>query len=132
MSEAAERGTRLRRLPWSNDADRPSFVESGDSFLNRLADTLEGQMIETAQDDADKARDLVADPDATAEEMRKALGYLAGSLRDAALVATLRGERLNIDSAPAGESHPADEPLYGERARAVGQALRMMRPGRGQ
>ena len=39
--------TRLRRLPWRED-DRPAFVPPGDGLVNRLADALETELIETA------------------------------------------------------------------------------------
>ncbi|PGH49940.1 hypothetical protein [Streptomyces sp. Ru87] len=107
--------TQLRRLPWQED-DRPAFVSPGDGIVNRLADVLEDQMIDTARLDAARARALADDSKATPAEMRTALRFLAGSLQDAALVATLRGERLGL------EDDDADTAVIG------GQVLRCL-PG---
>ncbi|MFJ8546806.1 sulfatase [Streptomyces sp. NPDC093586] len=89
--------TQLRRLPWQEDG-RPAFVPPGDGIVNRLADVLEAELIETAQADAIRARSLADDTRATMPELRTALRFVAHSLDDAALVATLRGERLGLDS----------------------------------
>ncbi|CAL9597771.1 hypothetical protein [Streptomyces sp. enrichment culture] len=88
----------LRRLPWREDG-RPAFVSHGDGVVNRLADVLEQELVETAQADADRAGQLADDPKATEPELRAALRYVAHSLDDAALVATLRGERLGLERA---------------------------------
>ena len=88
--------TRLRRLPWRED-DRPAFVPPGDGLVNRLADALETELIETAQADAARARDLADEAAATPAELRAALRFVAHSAEDAALVAVLRGERLGLD-----------------------------------
>ncbi|GAA3976311.1 hypothetical protein GCM10022384_27980 [Streptomyces marokkonensis] len=89
--------TQLRRLPWRED-DRSVFVSPGDGIVNRLADILEEELIETAQTDAARARGLADDVEATTPELRAALRFVAHSVDDAALVATLRGERLGLES----------------------------------
>ncbi|MGA5280095.1 hypothetical protein ACPCSK_06650 [Streptomyces griseoincarnatus] len=63
----------------------------------QLADALETELIETAQADAARARDLADEAAATPAELRAALRFVAHSAEDAALVAVLRGERLGLD-----------------------------------
>ncbi|MFJ2947889.1 hypothetical protein ACIO8H_09660 [Streptomyces sp. NPDC087226] len=101
--------TQLRRLPWRED-DRPAFVPPGDGFVNRLADALEAELIETAQVDVARARGLAEDSGASPPELRMALRFVARSPDDAALVAVLRGERLGLGGPGAPDGGQVNEP----------------------
>ncbi|MFI1417314.1 sulfatase [Streptomyces sp. NPDC020731] len=103
--------TQLRRLPW-REGDRPAFVSPGDGIVNRLADALEAELIETAQTDATRARGLADDAGATPPELRTALRFVAHSVEEAVLVAVLRGERLGLglDSPEVPDGGQTDRP----------------------
>ncbi|WP_434795186.1 hypothetical protein WN979_14475 [Streptomyces albidoflavus] len=113
--------TRLRRLPWDEDG-RAAFVSPGDGFVNRLANAIEVEIIETARNDARRALALAGDPSVSRAELQVAVRYLASAVQDAALVADLRGERLPA-VAEGLEDLTVDEPLWGGASRCVGQAL---------
>ncbi|CDR07371.1 hypothetical protein [Streptomyces iranensis] len=66
----------------------------GNGIVNRLADIMEAELIESAKADAARARALADDPAASGAELRTALRYLAHAVEDAAKVASLRAERL--------------------------------------
>ncbi|MFI5568939.1 hypothetical protein ACIA6T_16630 [Streptomyces sp. NPDC051740] len=100
--------TQLRRLPWRED-DRPVFVPQGDGIVNRLADVLEAELIETARADAARARGLADDTGATRPELRTALRFVAHSVEEAVLVAVLRGERLGLSGPEPSGGGQADE-----------------------
>ncbi|MFE0413622.1 hypothetical protein [Streptomyces tendae] len=85
--------TQLRRLPWS-DNGKPAYVPPGDGPVNQMADIMESQACDVAQDLAEQAARLVRDRGAGVEEMRPLLILLAASTKDVVQVARLRAERL--------------------------------------
>lgn len=111
--------THLRRLPWDEDG-RAAFVSPGDGFVNRLANAIEVEIIETARNDARRALSLARDPGVSRAELLAAVQYLSSAVQDAALVADLRGERLPVTE-PGVED--LSEPLWGDASRRVGLAL---------
>lgn len=86
--------TQLRQLPWNGPEGQTAYVPQGDGIVNRLADVMEAELIETARADVARALAMAADPKVSEGEMRMALRYLASSLQDAAKVADLRAARL--------------------------------------
>lgn len=113
--------THLRRLPWQ-EGGRAAFVSPGDGMVNRMADAIEEQIIETAQSDARRALALAGDPGVSRAELGIAIQYLSSAVQDAALVAELRGERLPAVAEDL-EDLTVNEPLWGDASRRVGQAL---------
>jgi hypothetical protein len=89
----------LRRLPWQ-DNGKPAYVTPGSGPINALADATEASILATAREDVQRARALAADPAVSRAELRMAVQYLARAVEDAALVADLRGERLDVDPEP--------------------------------
>lgn len=99
---------RLRRLPWPSATGRPAFLSSKDpdSLLSRAADSTESAMLDSAEDVARCACMLLHDAaPPTREELRTTATRLIESVRDAAHVARLRGERLGMDE-PGAEGAP--------------------------
>ncbi|MBA2948060.1 hypothetical protein [Streptomyces himalayensis] len=99
----------LRRLPWGAENGGHAYVTPGDGIVNGIADAMEEGMLLTAQEDAERATALAADPYASLAELRVAVRYLAHAVADAVKVAELRGERL---------------PMTSDSARTLSKALR--------
>ncbi|MGW2938867.1 hypothetical protein ACWDA7_45620 [Streptomyces sp. NPDC001156] len=100
----------LRRLPWQ-DNGKPAYVTPGGGLINALADATEGATLTAAEEAAERAVKLAGDTAASRAELRTAIRVLAELTREVANVATLRGERLGMDSESAAfdAAEPANE-----------------------
>ncbi|KAF4410908.1 hypothetical protein [Streptomyces lycii] len=97
MSNPTEAISGLRRLPWKTESGKPAYLSADDpnSLLAVMADTVEAQMLASAEEVLRFARDLLAGgTPLTADEIAYTAQRLTECLADAVRVATLRGERL--------------------------------------
>lgn len=110
-----------RRLPWLAESGQPAFLVSEDrgSLLNVMADTTEEQLLSNARDVHRFAAEMLgANLELSVTELTYTAKRLTECLADALNVAALRGERLDAPSAD------VTEPVYGNAAKALGEALR--------
>jgi hypothetical protein len=85
------------------------YVAPGEA--DQIADRAEAHIISMARSDAAYALTMAQRPEVTRAELCALIDKLAGSVKEVASVAELRGERLS-------------EPTYAPAARALEQALR--------
>ncbi|MFH9821617.1 hypothetical protein, partial [Streptomyces sp. NPDC017230] len=114
-SRSTARGPRsLRFMPVTRSVASSKklteYVTPGEGVINQIADQTEAQIISAARDDVAYALSMAELPEASRAELRLIVRKLAGTVRDIANVAELRGERL-------------DEPVYGSAVRALSDAL---------
>ncbi|MCX4587794.1 hypothetical protein [Streptomyces sp. NBC_01481] len=90
--------SQLRLLPWPGPEGQRCYLSSDDpeSRLNRLANELEATQLDTGAMVLGRARELLVDPDATAQELRWLSLQLCQSLGDTLRVAESRGGRLRL------------------------------------
>ncbi|MFI0905323.1 hypothetical protein ACH4TE_17510 [Streptomyces sioyaensis] len=79
--------------------------------VDQIADSTEVHIITTARNDASYALTMAQRPELSRAELCSLIEKLAGTVKEVASVAELRGERLN-------------EPTYAPAARALEEALR--------
>lgn len=85
----------LRRLPWKHEG-KAAYVQAGtDGPVNQIADQMEELAVKAAQDLAAECGRMARDRTVTEDALRRALVILAAITKDVALVAELRGERLD-------------------------------------
>ena len=90
--------TSLRLLPWPGPEGQRAYLSTDDTdgFMSRLADRLEAAQLDTGAEVLAHVAKLVADPDASAVELRYAVMRLSECLTDALRVAESRGARLPV------------------------------------
>jgi hypothetical protein len=99
----------VRLLPWSRDDGRPCYLLGGGAgYVSRVADTIESVQLGMAGDLLDHAADLLADPEATAPQLRFLASRLAESLRDVHRIAESRGARLPLPTHATAADDPED------------------------
>lgn len=88
--------THRRLLPWSNDGKPAVLVTDGtETFLSRLADTVEEQQIQTAAVVLGLAKPMVeSTANLTADELRWAACRLIECLTDVLNICESRGRRI--------------------------------------
>ncbi|MEV6993074.1 hypothetical protein AB0N87_28365 [Streptomyces sp. NPDC093228] len=84
----------MRRLPGTGDG-HSAFVSEGDGLVSRMADLMEDQTLEMAEELVTRAQALVNDFAASRAELRSLLRLLAAQTTEAVGVARLRAERLS-------------------------------------
>jgi len=86
----------MRLLPWTGNAGQPCYLSSDnpDSRMNRLADKVEAELIDSATDVLDHAKDLLYGVTPHRRELTFAGKQLAAALEDTLRIAKSRGARL--------------------------------------
>jgi hypothetical protein len=95
MMQDAE-GAPMRLLPWTTPQGAPCYLSTDDpySLLSQLADDVEAELLDSAEQVLASAGVLLADPGAAAQELRFTGIRLTEALRDTLRIATSRGARL--------------------------------------
>ena len=87
---------RLRLLPWSGDGKAHLLSPNGGrSFVGELADEVEADQLDMAQDLVDHVQALLDDPSAPKTDWHEVVTGLNEALRDAVRAARSRGDRLS-------------------------------------
>ncbi|SED46848.1 hypothetical protein [Streptomyces sp. TLI_105] len=86
----------LRLLPWSGPDGKPCFLSTDDSnsYLSRLADSLEAASLDLAADALEHAIEVLSLTEPDLANLRAASTDLAQALGQALRVAESRGRRL--------------------------------------
>ncbi|MEV8319480.1 hypothetical protein AB0Q95_35515 [Streptomyces sp. NPDC059900] len=103
-----------RVLPWSTLEGKPCvLVGPGTGFVSRLADNMESVQLGMAGDLLGHAAPVIADSNATPEELRFVAARLTESLREVQRIAESRGDRLAAFDHPGvddGDEEPQPSP----------------------
>lgn len=84
-----------RLLPWSTPDGRPCYlIGDGTGYVSRVADNVESVQLGMALDLLGHVDDLLADRQATPEQLRYVVARMAEALRDVHRIALSRGARL--------------------------------------
>lgn len=103
----------LRLLPWTGPDGNPCYLstDDDDSYLSRLADTLEAVQIDMAEDLLDHVHQALAADTPSELQLRLIVNYLTEALRDTLRVAESRAARIPAQQQPSDpESTSAPEP----------------------
>ncbi|MFF2716478.1 hypothetical protein [Streptomyces sp. NPDC058011] len=86
----------LRLLPWSGPEGKPCYLSTDDpdSYMSRLADSIEAIQLGTASELVEEASEAVDNQNTSLDEMRCLVKELTGALRDIFRIATSRGQLL--------------------------------------
>ncbi|QNP73145.1 hypothetical protein IAG44_29390 [Streptomyces roseirectus] len=86
----------MRLLPWTSDTGQPCYLstDNPDSRMSRLADRVEAELLESASDVLDHAKDLFRGRPPHRRELTFAGTQLAAALEDTLRIAKSRGVRL--------------------------------------
>jgi hypothetical protein len=90
-----------RRLPWTSPEGAAEYAAPGE--VDQIADRAETHILTMARNDAAYALTMAQRPEVSRAELCALIENLAGSVRDVASVAELRGERLNAPATRALE-----------------------------
>ncbi|MFE1268488.1 hypothetical protein [Streptomyces sp. NPDC058758] len=90
----------LRLLPWSGPDSKPCFLSTDDSnsYLSRLADTVEEIQLSSAEDLVTHALEAFSGKRTTSEDLRDLSTDLVGALQCALRIAASRGQRMAVTS----------------------------------
>ncbi|MEU3128398.1 hypothetical protein ABZ804_09480 [Streptomyces sp. NPDC047726] len=82
----------LRLLPWSGPEGKPCYLSTDDpdSYMSRLADSIEAIQLDTASELVEEASEAVDNQNTSLDEMRCLVKELTGALQDVYRVATSR------------------------------------------
>uniref|UniRef100_A0AAU3HAL8 Uncharacterized protein n=1 Tax=Streptomyces sp. NBC_01401 TaxID=2903854 RepID=A0AAU3HAL8_9ACTN len=88
-------GSPLRQLPWNSPEGKPCYLSTDepDSWLSRLADEVEAELIACGEEVLGGAESVLADQAAGERAVRFALVRTTESLRDVLRVAECRERR---------------------------------------
>ncbi|MCX5397079.1 hypothetical protein OHA55_08775 [Streptomyces sp. NBC_00102] len=83
----------LRLLPWVGPEGKPCYLSTDDSHshMSRLADGIEAEQLSLSADLLKRATGVLADGDASLEDVRRLARELTGTLRSVLRVAVSRG-----------------------------------------
>jgi len=85
----------MRLLPWTTATGGPCYLSGSDrnSRVNRLADKVEGELLLSAMDVLDHAKDILSGQTPHRRELTFTSKQLAAALEDTLRIARSRGER---------------------------------------
>ncbi|MET8979713.1 hypothetical protein ABZX85_29340 [Streptomyces sp. NPDC004539] len=86
----------MRLLPWTSDTGQPCYLSTDDpdSRMSRLADRVEAELLDSAGDVLDHAKELLRGQTPLRRELTFAGKQLAAALEDTLRIAKSRGVRL--------------------------------------
>ncbi|MEV7004022.1 hypothetical protein AB0N62_41240 [Streptomyces sp. NPDC093982] len=101
----------LRLLPWSGPNGQPAHLvtDGTETFLNRLADSMEAEQIQTARTLRDLADSVLVDQlNPSSDELRFMVRRLCESVTDLVNIAESRGQRVPEYEADDGHARGDD------------------------
>ncbi|WP_336050686.1 hypothetical protein [Streptomyces sp. CA2R101] len=108
----------VRLLPWTSADGKPCFLAgNGTGYVSRVADRIEEEQLNSADDLLDEARRVLAGRAWTPGELHLLAVELTASLADVRRVAESRGERLTA------LGHDAPDDADGEGPRLPAEAF---------